>query len=412
MNFLSVLNRLTQRNVLVGVGVVALAGAVLAGILLFGGGGSDPEPEAAPEPTAATEEPATTSTTTTTTTTAAPTVTVPDLTGLSRSDAEQRLRDAGLEWTVSTRETTTQADDGLVHSQDVDAGTEVDQGSSVNVVFYEYTPPTTTATTTTTTTEAPAAPTTTRRSTTTTKAPATTRPPATTKAPATTRPPATTVPKVTVPNVVGMDRGAAEAALTAAGLTSTATPTATTDGAENDIVHSQSVAAGTKVNRGTSVNIGYYHFTPPATTVRMVTVPNLSGLKRFPAQTAIRNAGLEPLAEAVNTDDSAKEDDVIDQNPAAGTRVRAGTTVQFRYYNYTPPATTVRMVTVPNVIGLQRFAAETTLSGADLRFAAFSVVTEDPAETHLEVFSQNPAAGTMVAVDTVVQFEFYFHNTN
>ena len=85
-------------------------------------------------------------------------VEVPDLIGLSPSQAETRLNDLGLEMNVSnsTQPVVDASQDGLVVDQFPEDGVTVFPGDVVTVTLGEFTPPpTTTTTTTTTTTVAP-----------------------------------------------------------------------------------------------------------------------------------------------------------------------------------------------------------------------------------------------------------------
>ena len=77
---------------------------------------------------------------------------------------------------------------------------------------------------------------------------------------------------------------------------------------------------------------GYY-----ASAKGMVLVPNLSGLTRTNAITAIQNAGLTPVAgSVVNTGDSGLDDIIASQTPASGTLVNYETNVQYDYYDFVP----------------------------------------------------------------------------
>jgi serine/threonine-protein kinase len=71
-------------------------------------------------------------------------VSVPDVTGLSRADAMDAVRAAGLTASVQERATDSEDEDGVVLQQIPGAGTEVDSGSSVTLIvgaFEETVPP-------------------------------------------------------------------------------------------------------------------------------------------------------------------------------------------------------------------------------------------------------------------------------
>jgi serine/threonine-protein kinase len=65
-------------------------------------------------------------------------------------------------------------------------------------------------------------------------------------------------PQVTVPTLIGLTQGAAEAKLTALGLVASVTPIPDPDPSKTGIVKDQLPAAGTKVDKGSTVTIGVY----------------------------------------------------------------------------------------------------------------------------------------------------------
>jgi serine/threonine-protein kinase len=84
---------------------------------------------------------------------------VPDLVGLSVEEAEVVLAEVGLRLEViGETEVENEADAGLVATQEFEPGTELDDGTTIQVTVGIFVPPTTTTTTTTTTTLPPPAP--------------------------------------------------------------------------------------------------------------------------------------------------------------------------------------------------------------------------------------------------------------
>ena len=67
-----------------------------------------------------------------------PKVAVPDLTGTHLTEAHQRLRQAGLKLILHRVPTRNPRNDNVVSAQQPVAGTEVDQGSEVDIHFYDY----------------------------------------------------------------------------------------------------------------------------------------------------------------------------------------------------------------------------------------------------------------------------------
>ncbi|HEY1357236.1 MAG TPA: Stk1 family PASTA domain-containing Ser/Thr kinase [Thermoleophilaceae bacterium] len=73
-----------------------------------------------------------------------PKVTVPDVVGLSSSDASRQLRNAKLKPTVREKKVTSQDDDGKVLTQSPGGGTDASEGDSVEIVVGKFKGPTTT----------------------------------------------------------------------------------------------------------------------------------------------------------------------------------------------------------------------------------------------------------------------------
>ena len=73
------------------------------------------------------------------------------------------------------------------------------------------------------------------------------------------------------------------------------------------------------------------------TGVRKVNVPNLSGLTREQAQTALSAVGLFSAATPSNTENINLSLNVVSQETAAGSTVLIGHQVSFTYYNYVAP---------------------------------------------------------------------------
>ncbi len=131
-------------------------------------------------------------------------VTVPDVTGLTQSDASAKLGQAGLEVGSVTQQFSGSVPNGQVISQNPAAGQTVNAGDSVSLVVSEGQ-----------------------------------------------KPPA----RVAVPAVTGMSQATAVSTLSAAGLLTTVTEVATADPAQVGNVIQQSPAAGTMVNVDSTVSI-------------------------------------------------------------------------------------------------------------------------------------------------------------
>jgi serine/threonine-protein kinase len=138
-------------------------------------------------------------------------VTVPNVVGNSKTDAESKLSAAGLQVQTTSQESTTVAPDTVISQSPTG---KVPPGSTITLVVA--------------------------------------------KAP----------PMVAVPSVGGQKAADAVKALKAAGFKVTQSTQTVTDPAQNGVVVSQSPAAGTQVPKGSEVklSVGHYHATTTPTT--------------------------------------------------------------------------------------------------------------------------------------------------
>ncbi|MCL2393863.1 MAG: Stk1 family PASTA domain-containing Ser/Thr kinase [Acidimicrobiaceae bacterium] len=147
----------------------------------------------------------------------------------------------------------------------------------------------------------------------------------------------------TIPTLVGKSPTEAGSALAELGLT-TQQVTESSNTVPNGQVTRTSPPAGTRVPAGSSVTV--YVSTGPA----QVRVPSVIENTQAQAQNALSNAGLTPQFSFTNVGDPAQNGLVQSTNPAGGTMVNQGSTVQVFIGSYTPPpttATTVPPTTVP-----------------------------------------------------------------
>jgi beta-lactam-binding protein with PASTA domain len=137
-------------------------------------------------------------------------------------------------------------------------------------------------------------------------------------------------------------------------------------------------AAGEQVDRGERIQL--FVSSGP----EQVEVPDVTGLSRDSAEDLLTKAGLEPAVEEKESEEP--EDDVISQNPAAGSEVDRGSTVTITV------STGIEKVSVPNVVGLSRRDAVAQLRGVGLVAAPREVDVTDPSQDGA-VTDQRPAAG-------------------
>lgn len=269
--------------------------------------------------------------------------TVPSLNGLTYTQARTALSNVGLGYIESTQETTVTSSINYVvnNSQYPTAGTQVSLNSNVSYTYYI-------ASTTT-----------------------------------------------TVPNLNGLTRSQAQTALTNAELYYAESSEATTNTSLVGYVktNSQSPTSGSTVQKNSYVTYTYY-------TLAQVTVPNLVGLSTSAADTAIANAGLNKGSTTTTTTrTSADVGKVYSQTTTAGYTVDAGTSIGYGYYIAEPT------ITVPNLTGLSRTSAQSTLTGLGLAYSE-TAGTEDNANVD-KVYAQGTTAGTQVYAGTTINYTYH-----
>ena len=125
--------------------------------------------------------------------------------------------------------------------------------------------------------------------------------------------------KVTVPDVVGLDRDSAQKQLDDAGLAVTVQEQESDK--TPDEVLAQSPTAGSHVDKGTRVTITVAKAKPK------VTVPDVVGLTAAAAERQIRGAMLTPVTKERKVTNQDQDGQVLDQSPGGGSEVDKGTTV-------------------------------------------------------------------------------------
>jgi serine/threonine-protein kinase len=125
-----------------------------------------------------------------------------------------------------------------------------------------------------------------------------------------------------------------------------------------------------------------------------VAVPNIIGLNETQAEQAVQQDGLTfKTQDQYITSPSQQVGVVVDQNPAAGTRLNKGLTVT---------ATVTRALSVPDVTGQSQTNAENTLRAHGINnIQETNVPVSDPTQVG-NVVQQTPAAGTLITPDTIV----------
>jgi len=262
-------------------------------------------------------------------------VEVPDVERLTQAEAEAAITVAGLTVGTITTEYSDTVPEGRVISQDPAAGTNIYPDSSVDLVV------------------------------------------------------SLGVEPVTVPNVVWLQQPAAELAITDAGLTVGTVSTENSDTVPEGHVISQNPAAAASVSPGSPVHLVV------SLGVEYVTVPNVVGLLRAAAESAMTGAGLMVGTVAAEFSDAVPQGNVIDQHPPAGTSLPAGSPVHLVVSLGSEP------VTVPNVIGLSQVAAQSAITAAGLTVGTVATEFSD-AVPQGNVIDQSPPADKRIAEGSLV----------
>lgn len=193
---------------------------------------------------------------------------------------------------------------------------------------------------------------------------------------------------IAVPETVGLTEAAATAALTGAGLVVGEIGTVPSVDFEAGSVVSQDPAAGTLVAATTVVNL-VISLGPDA-----VPVPLIVGVQEAQALDVLANAGLEPGVITREFSNTVPLGEVIRQGTPAGQLVVPDTMLDFTV-SLGPPITT------PDVAGLAQAEGEAALIAAGLVVGAITEQNDFDVPQG-SIIGQDPAAGTNVAEGTPV----------
>jgi beta-lactam-binding protein with PASTA domain/predicted Ser/Thr protein kinase len=192
---------------------------------------------------------------------------------------------------------------------------------------------------------------------------------------------------VAVPRVAGMPEPAAIRALEERGLKPDVQPQQSSR-VRAGIVISTNPSAGIEALQGTPVTV-YVSSGPPgasAGNVKLVHVPNVTGLSRAGAASALAAAGLTVGSVAERGTTVQPQGTVISQLPVAGASLAPGGAVNLVI------AQSPTQVAVPNVIGKSETAAAAALGAAGLTPTSTTQTVTNPSENGI-VLEQTPAAG-------------------
>ena len=210
---------------------------------------------------------------------------------------------------------------------------------------------------------------------------------------------------VVVPRVVGQTQGAAVQALTALGL-KPVLQNVPSDQPAGTVV-GQKPPAGKEVDKGAEVTVnvstGAGQPTTTATTTTTtatttgtttagapVRVPRVVGLAQTPALRRLNVLGLRPTVVYVRSSQPANS--VVSQSPKSGTSLRPGTRVRVNVSTGPNPQPNAA---VPNVVGQDQATAAQTLRDAGFKVAVLNRPTADQSKDGL-VVEQQPRATSSI----------------
>jgi len=188
-----------------------------------------------------------------------------------------------------------------------------------------------------------------------------------------------------VPNVVGQTTAAAVAAIEGIDNLTAAATYRHDNTVVAGFVISQNPVGGTKVSVGSTVNI--------VVSLGRPVVPGVVGLSEAEAVATIQSSDDFVVAVTYEYSDTIAYGLVISQNPASGTEVDVGTTVNL--------VVSLGQPKVPNVVGKSLADATTAIEAIDNLMVAPIYVYDNNVPFGI-VISQNPTGGTVVDIGTTV----------
>ncbi len=191
-------------------------------------------------------------------------------------------------------------------------------------------------------------------------------------------------PSVAVPNVTGFTQSVAASLLSLAKLNVGTVTQDFSDAVPVGRVLNQNPAVGVRVMAGDAVDLVLSKGVAP------VTIPDVTGLSRANAETALVGAGLVLGSTTERFNETVPEGNVISQYPVAGTSAALGAAVNLALSGGSAP------VTVPNVCGITQSAAEFSLTFSGLVLGTVGEAFSDTVPLG-RVATQSPAKGTSVA---------------
>ena len=195
-----------------------------------------------------------------------------------------------------------------------------------------------------------------------------------------------------VPNLLGMTVDEATTACNKLGIGVRQTSTATSEQYDSGQIINQTIAEGTMVDKGTTIDVvvssGKADVTVPA---------GLTGSSQADAEASLESAGLVPDIE-LQYDDTVDVGNVISTSPAEGTSVPSGATVTLYV---SKGRDTTNDVKVPDIVGQSKDSALATLDTMGIKYT--TQTGSDSSQSNGVVLSVSPDVGATIdkTTDTV-----------
>ncbi|MFE4512879.1 Stk1 family PASTA domain-containing Ser/Thr kinase [Kitasatospora sp. NPDC056783] len=206
-------------------------------------------------------------------------------------------------------------------------------------------------------------------------------------------------PKVTAPNLVGKTLAEAKTAATGAGpklvVTEGEKVACPDTNIKKDQVCTQNPASGTQVAETATITVQIS--SGPA----KAPVPSVVGKPKDQATKALNDLGFANVTTEYKDDDTAAQDTVTAQDPAANASVDPNTPIKLTV------SQGKAKVNVPNVVGAQKEDAQNTLQGLGFQVdASKTATTNDPTKVNT-VASQSVQANTKAPANTKISLTIF-----
>ena len=195
--------------------------------------------------------------------------------------------------------------------------------------------------------------------------------------------------KVSVPSVIGKTEEEAKTTLNSLGLGYKATYQPSNTIPEGTVI-SQGTSSGTKVAKNTTITLSI------SSGPESSSVPNVVGQDQVGASSLLESAGFK-VSVKQSYSDSVEQGKVISQSPSGSTTVSPGSTVTITVSQ----GKETKMVTVPNIVGMNSTDAQNTLTSLGLNYSI--VEKKDTNVEKGKIISTSPSVGQQVEEGTSVK---------